>query len=97
MRSSPRNPAWPSFMWNTSGAGPPLSSRQGPHRAHAADAEQQLLQQAVLAAAAVEPVGDRRSSSLFAGMSVSSSSSGMRPTDAFHTRACRLGRGAARA
>ncbi len=32
-------------------------SREGLHRAGAADAEQQLLQQAVLAAAAVQPVG----------------------------------------
>ena len=23
IRSTPRNPAWPSFMWNTSGAGSP--------------------------------------------------------------------------
>ena len=45
-------------MWNTSGAGLPLELGVRPHRAGAADAEQQLLQQAVLAAAAVEAVGD---------------------------------------
>ncbi len=55
-------------------------------RAHAADAEQQLLLQPVLAAAAVQAVGDvalgaRRCSST----SESSISSGTRPTSARHT------------
>ena len=55
MRSTPRKPAWPSFMWNTSGSMPSAAQR-----AHAADAEQDLLAQAVLGVAAVEPVGDAR-------------------------------------
>ena len=68
------------------GAGQP---RPQPQRADAADAEQQLLLQPVLAAAAVEAVGDAcgRASS-FSGTSESSSSSGTRPTSAFHTCAC---------
>ena len=58
MRSRPRKPAWPSLVWNTSGAGVPVSAAVGAQGAHAADAEQQLLLQAVLVAAAVEAVGD---------------------------------------
>ena len=58
IRSTPRKPAWPSLVWNTSGAGAPVDGAVGADRAHAADAEQQLLLQAVLAPAAVEPVGD---------------------------------------
>ena len=59
MRSSPRKPACPSFMWNTSGAGTPDELGERAHGPRAADAEQQLLQQSVLSPAAVEPVGDR--------------------------------------
>ena len=71
------------------GRGAAAELGEGAHRAGAADAEQELLQQAVLAAAAVEAVGDgSRSSSSFSGMSVSSSSSVMRPTAACQTRAC---------
>ena len=58
MRSRPWKPAWPSLVWNTSASR--TAGQLGPdaQRAHAADAEQQLLQEAVLAAAAVEAVGD---------------------------------------
>ena len=58
MRSTPRKPAWPSLVWNTSGSGSPVSRGPGADGAHAADAEQHLLVQAVVGAAAVEPVGD---------------------------------------
>ena len=57
--------------------------------ADAADAEQQLLQQAVLAAAAVQPVGDAAQLFVVLGMSVSSSSSRTRPTASCQTRAYR--------
>ena len=57
----------------------------GPDRPHAADAEQHLLLQPVLLAAAVEPVGDLRAGSSFSSMSQSSSSSGTRPTWATQT------------
>ena len=81
IRSRPRKPAWPSLVWNTSGAGAPVSRRVGAQRADAADAEQQLLAQPVLAGAAVQAVGDlavvRRGCS---STSESSSSSGTRPT-----------------
>ena len=40
------------------GRGVPAQRAEGPHRAHPADAEQQLLAQPVVAAAAVQPVGD---------------------------------------
>jgi hypothetical protein len=40
------------------GRGIPAQRAEGPHRAHPADAEQQLLAQPVVAAAAVQPVGD---------------------------------------
>ena len=60
MRSTPRNPAWPSFMWNTSGAGKPFDGGERADRPYAADAGQDLLLDAVLLVAAVEPVGDRR-------------------------------------
>ena len=53
MRSRPRNPAWPSFVWNTC-----VSTPTACKRAHAADAEQDLLAQPVLDVAAVQPVGD---------------------------------------
>ena len=67
MRSSPRKPAWPSFVWNTSALG--RAGEVGPRldRAHAADAEQELLQQPVLATAAVQPVGDRAQALLVLG------------------------------
>ena len=58
MRSTPRKPAWPSLVWKTSGAGRAGGRAVGADGAHAADAEQQLLLEAVLLAAAVEPVGD---------------------------------------
>ena len=54
----PRKPAWPSLVWNTSGSGRAGDPRPDPQRADAADAEQQLLAQPVLAVAAVQPVGD---------------------------------------
>ena len=53
MRSSDRKPAWPSFVWKTCGVQAECS--QGPD---AADAEHDLLAQAVLDVAAVEAVGD---------------------------------------
>ena len=53
MRSRPRNPAWPSLVWNTWASMP-----TGLQRPDAADAEQDLLAQPVLGVAAVEPVGD---------------------------------------
>ena len=53
MRSRPRNPAWPSLVWNTCGC-----SSEGLEGPHPADAEQDLLAEAVLGAPAVEPVGD---------------------------------------
>jgi hypothetical protein len=40
------------------GRGVPAQRAEGPHRADPADAEQQLLAQPVVAAAAVQPVGD---------------------------------------
>ena len=52
-RSSPRNPAWPSLVWNTVGL--EAERAQG---ADAADAEHDLLAQAVVLVAAVEAVGD---------------------------------------
>ena len=53
MRSRPRNPAWPSLVWKTSGS---MSERpQGPD---AADAEDDLLAQAVVLVAAVQAIGD---------------------------------------
>ena len=58
-------------------------------RAHAADAEHDLLAQAHLAAArrrAMPVIG--RSAGSFSGMSVSSISTGTRPTCTFHTAAC---------
>ena len=58
MRSTPRNPACPSFMWNTSGAGQALDVGERPDRAHAADAGQDLLLDPVFLVAAVQPVGD---------------------------------------
>ena len=58
IRSRPRKPAWPSLVWNTSGAACPVMRAVGADRPDAADAEQHLLQQPVLAAAAVQPVGD---------------------------------------
>ncbi len=81
IRSRPRKPAWPSLVWNTSGAGCAGDPGVGAQRADAADAEQHLLAQPVLAVAAVQPVGDRRgSASGFSSTSESSSSSGTRPT-----------------
>ena len=67
MRSRPRKPAWPSLVWNTSGNGVAAQLGVELDRAHAADAEQQLLQQAVLAAATVEAVGDRAQGVLVLG------------------------------
>ena len=58
MRSRPRKPACPSLVWKTSGSGWPVSRQYVADRPHSADAQQHLLQQPVLAAAAVEPVGD---------------------------------------
>ena len=58
MRSTPRKPAWPSLAWNTSGSGVPVSRAVRAQRTDAADAEQHLLPQPVVLAAAVEPVGD---------------------------------------
>ncbi len=55
MRSSERNPAWPSLVWNTCGCRPSARSARD-----AADAEHDLLAQPVLDVAAVQPVGDRR-------------------------------------
>ena len=51
-----------------------------PHRPHSADAEQQLLPEPVLAAAAVEPVGDLAQRRVVLLDVESSSSSGTRPT-----------------
>ena len=56
MRSRPRKPAWPSFVWKTCGV-----DAERLERAHAADAEEDLLAEPVLDVAAVEPVGDLRS------------------------------------
>ena len=53
MRSSDRKPAWPSLVWNTCG-----SQAERPQGAHAADAEHDLLAEAVLDVAAVQAVGD---------------------------------------
>ena len=50
IRSSPTNAAWPSFMWQTVGS---LAER--PQRAHPADAEDDLLADAEVVVAAVEP------------------------------------------
>ena len=58
IRSTPRKPAWPSLVWKTSGSGCAGGRAEGPDRPDAADAQQQFLAQPVLAAAAVEPVGD---------------------------------------
>ena len=58
IRSTPRKPAWPSLVWNTSGAGMAGDPAVDAQRADPADAEEQLLAQPVLAVAAVEPVGD---------------------------------------
>ncbi len=58
MRSAPRNPAWPSFMWNTSGAGSPSMRGERADRPHPADTGQDLLHDAMFLVAAVEPVGD---------------------------------------
>ena len=44
MRSMPRNPAWPSLVWNTLGFEP-----RARERPHPADPEQDLLAQPVLA------------------------------------------------
>ena len=52
-RSRPRKPAWPSLVWNTVGL-----EAEGAQGAHAADAEHDLLAQAVVLVAAVEAVGD---------------------------------------
>ena len=54
MRSRPRKPAWPSLVWNTW-----VGLADGVEGPHAADAEQDLLADAVLGAAAVEAVGDQ--------------------------------------
>ena len=67
-------------MWNTSGSGCPVSRAVRPDRADTADAEQDLLREPVLLAAAVEPVGDLAQRGSFSSMSESSSSSGTRPT-----------------
>ncbi len=53
IRSRPRKPAWPSLVWNTWAC-----SCRGLQRPHPADAEQDLLADPVLGAAAVEAVGD---------------------------------------
>ena len=75
MRSRPRKPAWPSLVWNTCGV-----DAERVERAHAADAEEDLLAQAVLDVAAVEAVGDRAQVvGSFSSMSASSRYSGMRP------------------
>ena len=58
IRSMPRNPAWPSLAWKTSGCGVPVSPQYARSRPDAADAEQHLLAQAVVLVAAVEAVGD---------------------------------------
>ena len=62
--------------------------RVGAQRAHAADAEQHLLAQPVLGAAAVQPVGDVAVvARCCSSTSESSSSSGTRPTWATQIRA----------
>ena len=58
MRSRPRKPACPSLVWNTSGAGWPVSRQYVRTARTPPMPEQHLLEQPVLAAAAVEPVGD---------------------------------------
>ncbi|CAM5649181.1 hypothetical protein SNARM312S_03053 [Streptomyces narbonensis] len=58
MRSRPRSPAWPSLVWKTSGSGVPVSRVYVRTARDSADAEEHLLEEPVLAAAAVEPVGD---------------------------------------
>ena len=58
IRSRPRKPAWPSLVWNTSGAGAPVIGAVRADGPYAADAEQHLLGEPVVAAAAVQPVGD---------------------------------------
>ena len=58
IRSTPRKPAWPSFMWNTSGVGRLLDLGERADRPHPADTGQDLLLDPVLLVAAVQPVGD---------------------------------------
>ena len=81
MRSRPRNPAWPSLVWNTCAV-----DAERLERPDAADAQQDLLAQPVLDVAAVEAVGHE--SQVVAGspaMSASSRYSGVRPTVACQT------------
>jgi hypothetical protein len=95
MRSTPRKPAWPSLVWNTSGRAR-RSAGCSAQRPDAADAEQHLLQQPVLAAAAVQAVGDVALGGSLSSTSESSSSSGTRPTCAFQTWATSVRRRAGR-
>ena len=53
IRSSARKAEWPSFMWKTVGLRPSACKR-----AHAADAEHDLLPDARVDVAAVERIGD---------------------------------------
>ena len=49
IRSRPRKPAWPSLVWNTSGAGAPVMRAVRADGPYAADAEQHLLGEPVVA------------------------------------------------
>ncbi len=55
IRSRPRKPAWPSLVWNTSGE--VAGERAVARTARTSYPEEHLLQEPVLAAPAVEPVG----------------------------------------
>ncbi|PQM47573.1 hypothetical protein C1Y40_02221 [Mycobacterium talmoniae] len=87
MRSAPRNPAWPSFMWNTSGSGSPSSAVN----ARIARTPPIPARISCLIRCSWSPPYSRsvtpRSSCSFSGMSESSNSSGTRPTCATQIRA----------
>ena len=85
IRSTPRKPAWPSLVWNTSGSVPPVSrvyartARTPPTPASSSWSRRcSLLPPYSLSVIC-------RSAASFSSMSESSSSSGTRPTCAFHT------------
>ena len=87
IRSTPRKPACPSFMWNTSGAGKPsiaVNARMA--RTPPIPASNSCLMRCSWSPPYNRSVTLRRSCS-FSGMSESNSSSGIRPTWATHTLA----------
>ena len=87
MRSTPRKPAWPSFMWNTSGAGrPSISVNARIARTPPIPARISCLIRCSWSPPYSRSVTPRRSCS-FSGMSESNSSNGIRPTCAIQTRA----------